>query len=72
MAAGVTTLSACGSQDAAAAAPPTSSPADTASSRARGLALADPTGPYTVGRDSLHLVDKSRPDPWVPKAATEN
>ncbi|MFF2902161.1 alpha/beta hydrolase family protein [Streptomyces sp. NPDC057966] len=68
VAAGVTTLSACGSQDAAAAAPPTSSPADTARSQARGLALADPTGPYTVGRDSLHLVDKSRPDPWVPKA----
>jgi predicted dienelactone hydrolase len=32
------------------------------------LALPHPTGPYAVGRDTLHLVDRSRPDPWVPEA----
>ncbi|CAL9610120.1 hypothetical protein SUDANB58_05617 [Streptomyces sp. enrichment culture] len=32
------------------------------------LELPSPTGPYTVGRDTLHLVDESRPDPWVPEA----
>ncbi|QEV16332.1 alpha/beta hydrolase family protein [Streptomyces alboniger] len=30
--------------------------------------LPRPTGPYAVGRDTLHLVDKSRRDPWVPSA----
>ncbi|GHC63895.1 alpha/beta hydrolase family protein [Streptomyces flavofungini] len=30
--------------------------------------LPRPTGPFTVGRDTLHLVDKSRKDPWVPSA----
>ncbi|MEV0254527.1 alpha/beta hydrolase [Streptomyces sp. NPDC050732] len=32
------------------------------------LRLPRPTGPFAVGRDILHLVDKSRPDPWVPSA----
>ncbi|MVO86875.1 alpha/beta hydrolase [Streptomyces sp. p1417] len=31
-------------------------------------ALPRPTGPFAVGRDTLHLVDKSRKDPWVPTA----
>ena len=30
------------------------------------LTLPKPTGPQPVGTVSLHLVDKSRPDPWVP------
>ncbi len=30
--------------------------------------LPRPTGPHTVGRDTLHLVDADRPDPWVPSA----
>ncbi|MFF3437172.1 alpha/beta hydrolase family protein [Streptosporangium sp. NPDC002721] len=30
------------------------------------LTLPEPTGPYRVGTVSLHLVDRSRPDPWVP------
>ncbi|MDI9836174.1 MULTISPECIES: alpha/beta hydrolase family protein [unclassified Streptomyces] len=30
--------------------------------------LPRPTGPYGVGRDTLHLVDTGRPDPWVPSA----
>ncbi|EPH43929.1 alpha/beta hydrolase [Streptomyces aurantiacus] len=30
--------------------------------------LPRPTGPFAVGRDTLHLVDKSRKDPWVPSA----
>lgn len=33
-----------------------------------GLALPLPTGPYTVGRHALHLVDRHRTDPWVPTA----
>ncbi|MFC9131237.1 alpha/beta hydrolase family protein [Streptomyces sp. NPDC057099] len=33
-----------------------------------GLALPLPTGPYTVGRRALHLVDRHRTDPWVPRA----
>ncbi|MFF1651431.1 alpha/beta hydrolase family protein [Streptomyces sp. NPDC058240] len=33
--------------------------------------LLRPTGPYTVGRDTLHLVDRARRDPWVPDAARE-
>ncbi|GHC49725.1 alpha/beta hydrolase family protein [Streptomyces flavofungini] len=32
------------------------------------LRLPRPTGPHAVGRASLHLVDHSRRDPWVPKA----
>ncbi|MET9427710.1 alpha/beta hydrolase [Streptomyces sp. NPDC003036] len=32
------------------------------------LALPRPTGPLAVGRDTLHLVDTGRPDPWVPEA----
>ncbi|MEV4249657.1 alpha/beta hydrolase [Streptosporangium canum] len=31
------------------------------------LELPRPTGAYPVGRDILHLVDKSRTDPWVSK-----
>ncbi|WP_137991560.1 alpha/beta hydrolase family protein [Streptomyces vilmorinianum] len=30
--------------------------------------LPTPTGPYAVGSSVLHLVDRSRPDPWVPEA----
>ncbi|MFE0178354.1 alpha/beta hydrolase family protein [Streptomyces sp. NPDC059002] len=33
-----------------------------------GAELPRPTGPFAVGRDTLHLVDKSRRDPWVPSA----
>ncbi|MER6308213.1 alpha/beta hydrolase [Streptomyces sp. NPDC001657] len=32
------------------------------------LHLPRPTGPYAVGRDTLHLTDKQRRDPWVPSA----
>ncbi|ATL26825.1 alpha/beta hydrolase family protein [Streptomyces formicae] len=30
--------------------------------------LPRPTGPFAVGRDTLHLVDESRRDPWVSSA----
>ncbi|MEU9886991.1 lipase [Sphaerisporangium sp. NPDC051011] len=30
------------------------------------LRLPAPTGPHRIGTVSLHLVDRSRPDPWVP------
>ncbi|MFI1393491.1 alpha/beta hydrolase family protein [Streptomyces sp. NPDC020681] len=44
--------------------------AATASSDSKGvrLELPRPTGPYAVGRNTLHLVDHSRRDPWVPSA----
>lgn len=32
------------------------------------LELPRPTGPYAVGRDTLHLTDAQRRDPWVPSA----
>ncbi|HEV7627710.1 MAG TPA: alpha/beta hydrolase, partial [Streptomyces sp.] len=31
------------------------------------LQLPRPTGPYAVGRDILHLTDRSRSDPWRPQ-----
>lgn len=31
------------------------------------LRLPRPSGPYRVGRDTLHLTDRSRPDPWRPE-----
>ncbi|MER7108383.1 alpha/beta hydrolase family protein [Streptomyces sp. NPDC000229] len=49
----------------AAHAAPVAPAAETARVR---LELPPPTGSYAVGRDTLHLVDKSRPDPWVPEA----
>ncbi|PHQ51429.1 alpha/beta hydrolase [Streptomyces cinnamoneus] len=30
--------------------------------------LPEPTGAHAVGRSTLHLVDRDRPDPWVPEA----
>ncbi|MFF2546409.1 alpha/beta hydrolase family protein [Kitasatospora sp. NPDC058063] len=38
-------------------------PADRAAAR---IELPRPTGPYAVGQEVLHLVDRNRPDPWVP------
>jgi dienelactone hydrolase len=32
------------------------------------LRLPNPTGPLAVGRTTLHLVDHTRQDPWVPEA----
>src|SRR4051812_4959018 len=32
------------------------------------LELPSPTGPYPVGRRTLHSVDRHRIDPWVPTA----
>ncbi|SCK10597.1 acetylhydrolase [Streptomyces sp. WMMB 322] len=60
----------------AASAAETSTPAAPESATARqppvraaqsGLELPPPSGPYGVGRDVLHLVDGSRPDPWLPE-----
>ncbi|ELS53849.1 putative Platelet-activating factor acetylhydrolase, plasma/intracellular isoform II [Streptomyces viridochromogenes Tue57] len=38
------------------------------STAAESPQLPRPTGPHAVGRDTLHLVDTDRPDPWVPSA----
>ncbi|MEV7010397.1 alpha/beta hydrolase [Streptosporangium sp. NPDC051022] len=35
--------------------------------RGATLGLSRPTGPHQVGTTTLHLVDDSRPDPWVPE-----
>ncbi|RSS70744.1 alpha/beta hydrolase [Streptomyces sp. WAC06614] len=50
-----------------------SSAAPVAAAAPQGVALElpRPTGPLAVGRDSLHLVDRSRKDPWVPTADRE-
>ena len=50
----------------AAPAPVLPVPARAAGESARQLVLPRPTGPERIGTVSLHLVDRSRPDPWVP------
>lgn len=35
------------------------------------VTLPAPTGPYRVGGTELHLVDRDRPDPWVPDRRRE-
>ncbi|MFC3451707.1 alpha/beta hydrolase family protein [Amycolatopsis speibonae] len=35
------------------------------------LSLPAPTGPYAVGATDLHLIDRSRQDPWVPGVTRE-
>jgi len=32
------------------------------------LSLPKLTGPHAVGRNTLHLVDPTRPDPWLPQS----
>ncbi|MCX4825458.1 alpha/beta hydrolase [Streptomyces sp. NBC_01142] len=64
-------LSLAGTGTALAAPQPVSAPVSaSALSDVKGvqLQLPRPTGPYAVGRGTLHLVDKTRRDPWVPKA----
>ncbi|MFF8815370.1 alpha/beta hydrolase family protein [Streptomyces pactum] len=54
---------------AAAAPPPSAASADPApGTRSERPRLPATTGPYAVGRDTLHLVDGSRTDPWVLEA----
>ncbi|MFE7594353.1 alpha/beta hydrolase family protein [Kitasatospora sp. NPDC057512] len=53
------------------AAPPVNSataPAGPTTRAAAQVELPRPTGPYAVGQEALHLVDRNRPDPWVPDA----
>jgi dienelactone hydrolase len=50
--------------------PGTAVAADVPALRAAGtvrLVLPQPTGPHRIGTVALHLVDRSRPDPWVPE-----
>ncbi|MBG0830326.1 alpha/beta hydrolase [Planomonospora sp. ID67723] len=58
----VTALAATGAPPAPAAGAPATAP-----DPAGALALPRPTGPHAVGVTTLHLVDGSRPDPWVPE-----
>jgi predicted dienelactone hydrolase len=53
----------------ATAAPAQAAPAQVASTQAAPLTqlvLPEPTGHERIGTVSLHLIDRSRPDPWVP------
>lgn len=50
---------------AAASSAAPAAPAEQTRARPR---LPAPTGPYAVGSSVLHLVDRSRTDPWVPSA----
>ncbi|MFJ8159877.1 alpha/beta hydrolase family protein [Streptomyces sp. NPDC096136] len=57
---------------ATAAGPVAAPPAGRADAPAAArLELPRPTGPFAVGRDTLHLVDGNRKDPWVPTADRE-
>ncbi|MFD3914270.1 alpha/beta hydrolase family protein [Streptomyces sp. NPDC058603] len=60
---------AAGTASAFPASVPVTAPATPGSpARAEAPQLPRPTGPYAVGRHTLHLTDHSRPDPWVPLA----
>ncbi|MGW9177350.1 alpha/beta hydrolase family protein [Streptomyces decoyicus] len=62
-------LAAAGTAAAVAApAPPAAHLSPAAPAAHAPLELPRPTGPYAVGRDTLHLTDKQRRDPWVPSA----
>ncbi|GAA0396556.1 alpha/beta hydrolase [Streptomyces luteireticuli] len=50
------------------ASPPAPSPAASATAASERAQLPRPTGPYGIGRTTLHLTDDSRKDPWVPQA----
>ncbi|WP_163552334.1 alpha/beta hydrolase family protein [Candidatus Frankia alpina] len=80
LAAAILLLPVVGTRSAEASAPPPASAAPPvaahpAASASRGtsvrLALPRPTGPFAVGRDTLHLVNRHRRDPWVPGVARE-
>ncbi|MEU4351785.1 hypothetical protein [Streptomyces sp. NPDC023838] len=50
----------------------TAAPGSAAATRRSGaplLRLPAPTGPYPVGARALHVVDRSRNDPWQPEIA---
>lgn len=49
----------------AASAAPASASATSGQGEPLRLTLPGPSGPYPVGTVSLHLVDSSRPDPWI-------
>ncbi|MFB7126494.1 alpha/beta hydrolase family protein [Kitasatospora sp. NPDC056273] len=58
-----------GASSALAAPGPGAAPAATSAEASTGqLDLPRPTGSQAVGRSTLHLVDRDRPDPWVPAA----
>ncbi|MFI6977180.1 alpha/beta hydrolase family protein [Embleya sp. NPDC050154] len=47
---------------------PTTTQVSAGSAATPRTSLPRPTGPHAVGRETLHLVDRSRRDPWVPEA----
>src|SRR6266700_4095769 len=53
-------------QQAAPASSPTPAPSPTLPGPSTQLTLPAPTGPLRLGTTPLHLIDTSRPDPWVP------
>jgi predicted dienelactone hydrolase len=61
-------LTAVGATSASAVPQAATSGTASAPAPAQKAELPRPTGPYAVGRDTLHLVDTGRTDPWVPSA----
>lgn len=59
-------VAASGTAFAAPPSPP--APISAADAPAVHLELPRPTGPHAVGRSIVHLADKSRRDPWVPRS----
>jgi predicted dienelactone hydrolase len=53
------------------ATPAAASPAVGVVTVASPFALPAPSGPFAVGREVLHLTDRSRPDPWAPGRVRE-
>lgn len=47
---------------------PASASASPPAAQEAALSLPRPSGPHSIGRDTLHLVDKSRRDMWVPSS----
>ncbi|WP_146607624.1 hypothetical protein [Spongiactinospora gelatinilytica] len=63
-------LASSAAASAPAAAPGTSVTSTSTTAPTTPLALPRPTGAQPVGAVTFHLVDRSRPDPWVPAEKT--
>uniref|UniRef100_A0AAU2V0G1 Alpha/beta hydrolase n=1 Tax=Streptomyces sp. NBC_00003 TaxID=2903608 RepID=A0AAU2V0G1_9ACTN len=64
-------LAAATTAQAAPPAPPATAMVTAPVAAAQQLEIPRPTGQYAIGADTLHLVDHSRRDPWVPSRDRE-
>ncbi|MFD7164636.1 alpha/beta hydrolase family protein [Streptomyces violascens] len=67
----VAPLAAAATAQAAPPKPPAASTLAASTHAAERIELPRPTGQYAIGADTLHLVDHSRRDPWVPSQDRE-